>query len=237
MLPSVLTAKRSAPLQRRWTGCCHRSPHLVPTREAPRPHSEVLPSPKPQPRAASRACGADNGAQAPDAAGRGCPWPGGAPQPWLLSSSPAVSSCVCRLLAAISPHEHAHWAHLPGVGDGTLEAPGADPGHQDSPAELQGAELTWEPRGGDTGGCPRWRGEGLSAAPLPRTCHRCRTRHRQSEHLPTYPTRGVRVEELCAGEGGLLDPEKPTIGTFTPHGQSLTRVQVLPPSLPVHPHH
>lgn len=37
------------------------------------------------------------------------------------------------------------------------------------------------------------------------------------------------------GGGGLLDLGKPTIGTLTPHGKGLTRVQALPPSLPVSP--
>lgn len=58
----------------------------------PQPHSEVLPTPKAQPRAASMACGADNEAQDPDATGKGFPWPVGAPLPWFLSSSPAASS-------------------------------------------------------------------------------------------------------------------------------------------------
>lgn len=113
------------------------------------------------------------------------PWPVGAPQPWLLSSSPAVSSCVSRLLAPISPQEHAHWAHLPGVGDGSLEAPGAEPGHQDSPAGLQGAELTWEPGRGH-GGCPLWRGEGLSTAPPSHIPSMNGPLHRQSEQLTIY---------------------------------------------------
>lgn len=52
MFPSLLTAKRSAPLQGRWTGCWPQGPPPSPYKGGPRPHSEV-----PQPRAASGAVG------------------------------------------------------------------------------------------------------------------------------------------------------------------------------------
>lgn len=77
MFPSVLTAKRSAPLQGGWIGCWPQdlSHLLLPGRQAPSHRSCLCRSP--QPKAARQDTGAINeAAQAP-----------AAPQPWILSSS------------------------------------------------------------------------------------------------------------------------------------------------------
>lgn len=148
--------------------------------------------------------------------------------------SPAVSSCVCRLLAAISPQERAHWANLPGVGDGTRAAPGAEPGHQDSPAELQGAELMWEPRGGDTGGCPLW-GRGAQYCPSP--SHRPSMPGSSTDSLSTSPSvllEGSEWRSCARGRGTAGSSEADHLHAHS----SWSRPHLgpgAPPSLPVSP--
>ena len=112
MFPSVLTARRSAPLQGRWVGCGHRTPLTFSPQRGPQPPPSL--------GLLSRTLGGRH-RRSP---GPRCCWEK-LPLSLGYRLKPGEMSLSLHLcLQVIGPCEHAQWAHLPGGGARTLESPG-----------------------------------------------------------------------------------------------------------------
>lgn len=179
MLPSVLTAKRSAPLQGRGTGVLATGPSHLPQGSPPVPSQRSFLCRSPQPRAALQdTVGPTVRRPRPQMLWEADPGPVWCPlalDPVLKPGRrPAVSTCVSRLLAPIHSHEHAQQAHLPGGG---CQDSGGPREKSRAPRQLRRAAGSRAhgraERGPEHGWMPTLerRGVGLSTAPAP-THHR-----------------------------------------------------------------
>lgn len=211
MFPSVLTAKRSAPLQGGWTALATGPLSPSPPREAPSPLTDP-------PFAEALSLGLPSRTLEPSMrkpgpqltlGPSGCP---SALDPVLkLGRCPAVSGsrhpCV-----PMSVHSGPTCQRVPGSSRPPGAGVGGEPGHRESP-ELKGTGIQWDVRGAqDTGWAPAMRGmsETWDCLCVPTASGPCTPPpvpaplHRLLEPLTHCPTGGVRVEGPWRGDSWVL---------------------------------